>query len=744
MEENKNSNNESTSEPAQGSKKLLLNEEEVTRLSPEKLSEILLDKPLVKKRGFLIALEGNGDTAKKLASEINVINLHYTQLKDDYKRSQQEILDTLYFLEGNRKTSHAELKQKEKDYDDRIKTKLPLERAEIKTEVEQLQTKIFSILKAVGQRKENIVEDALDRLKKEMDKAGKINRDLQDDQNNGIEKEYLQDKEADAKKITFWNEILRNYKEKFDKVMFRLQYLAKDGINNQTASFLIFLGTISAIVSGWWFSLWTGPISTKGTSNIGENTSVKIFFLDNISRFLSHLSLWKIATGLTIYLLAVSLISWLCYSIQIRYGFITRSKRKKKDQPKKNPDTTEEIEVNLQEEDEILKLKMRTSNWWSLWLKMAPVIFAVMPLLAIVSGEAASGGPDDPNFNNLFSSLVNQFIGTCIAISFSTFTILYFSRVVENKYHDQENKSHKGGGMYYFGFLIFTLFIVCMLLYHYPIGFFADVRRIAILGFFVSCIAAGFSLGYGNLFRNLHENSEFLLQRIDIISNIIYRYSRPFRVNYTSNRWLRSRLYLLQQKIMDLIQNRQELAIAIAGGYDSTHKTKEIVQPQNNTIDERQDENSNQKKKKKFWEMILAILTYKKRVDNQERDEKRYDIIHNISAVEMKFYSEKAEELNELNAKIKELRNKIDKLEEEEFNYWRNGGTHRSIKDQIINHEKRIKRISFKIAEYQTQIIIEIERITSKETEEKTLIQEGYFTGIWFRDSSRINMTIEN
>lgn len=693
------------------------------------LSDLIPDRNLIKKRGFLISFEKSGDTKTLLDKEIAQTRTHYEALITAYRATQESRLKNLEEINERNIQLLKELDEKKEAYLEKLSTRNVTERTALVEEITGLNEQIFAVLADIGKLKEGVADRSLDELQAQLNKAIAINREVQDEQNNALAAEFTADQDWNTRRIAFFEKLLSTYQDHYALTAERLKLLMKDGINSQISGFLLFLGTVSSLVAGWWFSVWTGPLpQTRKEGIIVGNTDVKFFILNNLGKYLAAQTTRDIILWVTVYIIGVGAISLLCYKLLVRFGFMegVKARDKKKADSAAN-DTSGEIDIDLAKEDDILNARFKGQNWWSFWLKFAPFIAATVPVLAVLSRQAS---PDN-GFQNLFDSMINQFIGTCIAVSFSAFTILFFSRITENAYHAGQLAQKRSGFTFWFGFLIFALLIGGMFLYQTPM--ISDLRTVAIMGFLVSCIATGFSLGYGYLFRSLDENSEFLLARINFISSIIDHYSKPFRVNYTTNKWLRSRIYILQQKILDVIQNRQELAGAIAGGYDFEHLAKNKKAAKESSGEPAAPVVT---PTRSIFTVLLDLVRFKWLRDRERAAEaaEKHKIAHSMSDVDLRYFSEKSEQINQLNERLRELKLKDEKLAAEESDYQRNQGTWRSIRDQVSNMEQKKSNSANLLAKSRQQLLVETEKLERMKNEEVTLLTEGYYTGLWFKD----------
>jgi hypothetical protein len=714
----------------------------------QKISATVIDENIVKKRGFLLTLSTDPLPEELLAGELRQINEKYKTLLADFNanRSTREIQleATISLLE----IQDTEIKEKRQDYLTHLDS-LKQEETQLKARLQALHQQVVDLLGGLGKNKQEIVSKSLTHIQEELEQIMRVNNELQDHQNAELQKRYNRDKATFDQKINFWKDILNRHQEHYAEVTDRMKLLARDGINAQTAQFLVYLGGVSALVSGWWFSLWSGPASRQGlTDNVSGNTSVRFFFLDNIGRFLASYSPWVMFLMIMVYVVTVGLFSWACHRLLVRNGFIVDVRELRKKRDKKASEEQEDFEFDLEEQEKLLKAKIRSTAWWGLWLKLTPVILALVPLLGIIA-QQLSASTNSPTFQGLFDSLVNEFIGTSIAAMLAVFAIVFITRVSENRYHrkgkqgDQDERP--GFNIRYIGFIFFGLMILAMLLYHYPVLFFDDIRRVAIFGFIVSCLATAFSLGYGYIFNGMKNNADLLLFYIDTITSIIHYLSRPFQVNYTTNWSLKLRIYDLQQKMFDLVEGRVTLATNIAFGRQQSNVKKPFltVHTENGdytaeATDRKQDKKDSRNKKetapakpgffRRFYSTFRPVSYNPKSSSDEYLDE----LI--VSQADVAYFPEAAAILKELYHQLQEVRDRLAHIEQAREYHWRNLGIWNSLNDQLSYNRKKIEQRQQNLADLRQEALSEILQITQLEKKEITLLKEGYYTGLWFRE----------
>jgi|GEM_PF-3713887 len=720
-----------------------------------KLSGVELDENLIKKRGFLLTLSTDPTPDELLKKELTLISDRYTEILKELKEQQSEREAQLNAEIDILEQQDVSLRDKKDEYLQYLES-LNTEEAELKEKLKALHEQVAGVLRELGKAKQDVVGESLKQIQAELEQIMEINGDLQSTQNAELEKRYGRDKATFDQKISFWKDILSRHQEHYAEVADRMKLMARDGVNAQTAQFLVYLGGVAALVAGWWFSLWTGPAPSQDSgANVTGNTGVRFFFLDNIGKFLGGYPPGIMALIVVAYVVGVGFFSWLCHKLLVRNGFIVDIRELQKKHNKRAAEEQDDYEFDLEEQEKLLKAKVRSNAWWGLWLKLTPVILALVPLLGVISAEISHElqQKGDPNtFQGLFDSLVNEFIGTSIAVMLAVFAIVFLTRVSENRYHKNHNeeseKDRPGFNIRYIGFIFFGLMVLAMLLYHYPIPLFDDIRRVAIFGFVVSCLATSFSLGYGYIFNGLKNNADLLLFQIDTITSIIHYLSRPFQVNYTTNWSLKMRIYGLQQKMFDLVEGRTLLATDVAFGKEVSNVRKPVITVQTETGQTRSkstepEENLKKKKNKKndqaeeqakpgFFRRVYSWFQPTKFKPQSSSDEYLDELT--VSHTDLIYFPETATGLKELHHQMQEVRERLAQISEAREHRWRNLGTWHSIGDQIIYNRKKIDQQQQVLADNRQRALTESVLISRMEEKEATLLKEGYYTGLWFRN----------
>jgi hypothetical protein len=705
---------------------------------PEPLSDVPFDALEIKKRGFLLTLNATPDALleeaenkivaryQTILSEVGVQKKHRLEhLQEQYVRLQEKLTE----LKGKKEAYGLEVKN--------LKQELP----GIAAELEKIQAEIQVKLELLGKEKAGIVKTMLAHLQEEITEALSIYRQVQKEQNKELEAEYHRDKVVFEKKIKFWEKIRDGYQEQYDGVAARLRLLARDGINPAMAKFLLYLGGVSALVSGWWFSLWAGPGNSGGQhASISGNTSVNFFLVDNIARYLSAMGPWKMLLLVLFYVGTAGVLSWLCHLLLIKFGFVldVKALRKKKAE---NDDDRDEFRI---QEDKLLQLRIRSTSWWGLWLKIAPAIFCILPLLGLINTQVSQdsnaqklAGKGNPplTFQGLFDAEINQLMGTMMAVMFSVFVILFLTRIAENRYHARSSAANEDTArplpVFYIGFLLFALMILAMFLYHYPIPFFDDIRRIALFGFITSCLATGFSLAYGYIFGGLKNNSDTLLFYIDAVTGFIQQLSKPYQVNYTTNRRLRDRLYRFQQKVMNLIEGRHNLANRVAA---SGH-AEDIGETDNWDAAPPKDG------KAMVYRAALSFYSrYRHRLYNwfwRRRRRNAFDRqvmdASGINQDDLDYFPEISLQLAHLRQQLLPLEARRLNIQGTEESHLRNEGTTGHLQQQLDNLAAAILQLGETSVGIDLEYQREAELIVLRRESEITLLREGFHTGLWFK-----------
>ncbi|MGC4038714.1 MAG: hypothetical protein QM764_22310 [Chitinophagaceae bacterium] len=603
-----------------------------------------------------------------------------------------------------------EIKERRKEYEVYLKERETVKK-EIETKIETSCNELYELFSKLGHKKANIVSTQLESIKDEIFKILETYRAVAKDLNATNEEDFDKAENARKRNLAYAQQLETELKERRDKVMVRLKILSRDGVNPGNSRFLISTGWLAAFIAGWFFSVWAEPGST-----IRDSQNVKVFFIDNIGQWLAQYNWFYVLAGVALYAIAIGFVSWFCQKIL------------DKADPSRNLKRKEEHEFTFNSKDEnLLDFKVRGRNWWTFWLRLAPLLVVILPIIVMITLQinrdiAANKTPH--TFQELFNDFFINLMGSFIAVVLSVFMFVYLSRVSEPAYHKnaEEEKSSRGFKIFHLGFILYALMIGAMLYYHFVPGVEGQLKVIVITGFAASTLATAFSLAYGYIFRGLTENLVYYNRNLAYVSSQIETLSRPRRNSYTDSDRFDRYLEELQEKMFELIASRHRVA---------ENLTKGKARPNTVVLMPGQPQSSNGKG---FFYSIFHWRRKPKPAVQDSVEGEHFETGCSVSENEEFYFAEESKKIEALTARIKDDRGKIRSIESEMKAYWRNEEVWASLNSQLNNAEKELDEREKDLAVLKLSTALQIETVKTRTDQKKVWLSEGYYTGRWFRN----------
>lgn len=688
-----------------------------------------------KKKGFFSCIMENKNHQKaldKLLAEIqNQKELELVDIDTWFSVKIKSIEDRIEVFHEKLKS----VEQKRVKFEGELQS-LQNKRINIENEIKKLRDSLIGKLQKYGDSKENIINDRILEVSNEFNKIIQLHNEIQDKENLRL------NKPEEIEKIKIRKDFLQKIKNKYEllyeDIELRISYLTKVGISAELANTLIAMGAIGTIVSGWFFSIWTGPIPTKNIQgNIVDNSSVLFFIIKNFARFTKQYSFTKIIISISVFVFLIGLLSWLCYWLLIKFSFVKANKFETESDIGNN----NEFELDISNHDDFFKGQFKANSWFDFWLKIAPFV-ALMVILLTVLGRFE----DTQQFQQAYDSLVNQNFGTLISILISGLVFLYVTKIMEVRYVKREEANNKEYLLEYtpkmsweiiIVFILFFGMLMLLILYHSKMSFFHDERKVFIFGFLMSCLATGFCLSYGFRYKELISNYNETLLRLSKINSELQRNGRA--IDYLKNELFVNKIIEIQDKMLKMVEARSKLAITVIDGgykgkYDDNRGLGETNIDSDNEISE-QNENTNPISSFLFNFMfpVRSLGNYVKNIlfgsskKKERKDKKEIE----FTDFEKLYFPGISLEIEEIKSLIGEKNAELKEVDAELEGYWKEESTYRSIYSQQESIQRRIKKLTDRIltigAEFQKQ-----KNKTHEMYElQAVLLREGFNNGLW-------------
>lgn len=682
-----------------------------------------------KKKGFYYALSNpNRDRdLPKLLDEHNQILLE--RLQKLQERFEIKITAGKE-LHAKWEAIYQEKEQLKQRYEQEIwdkATNLPALRARMEETINEL----AQLAKQIGLLKDGLIEGRIKELQREINGIINLYQELEDKQNKKFEDEFKKEYTYNKVKLDRLTDAQKEANDSSREVKQRLSILKDAGINEKVSGLLIALGYISAFISGWFFDLWS---ELDGSSNTLTHSSVRFFLIDSIAKLTVRHSYIELIIGVFLYLVVIGGVSYGCYWLMQRLGFI--SKRKKIKQMKQDSNGNNELEnliLDLNDDDNLFHSRLRAHNWLALWLKATPILLFLFLTLAIVARYAFDTAKDP--FQELFNSYGNQFIGSLIAFLFAGLMILYIAKIIEPKHLKETSHQHGRGSAFYWEMslvlLSFLIMVGIMVLFKASSHGAKYGPTMAVSGFIVSVLSTGLILGYGYRFQGLQEMDASLEEQLDQIAWLRHRLSSPYHVSYLRFRNFQISMLKVQMAAQQLVENRNRVADEITGGSVYPVSTSNSSKDSKSEISKWTGHKS-QKGKHWFVDFLNGIKTFFADEKPLEAPKVNPSELHAVTETDKHYYPGFAAASKVTSKKIALLHDEIQEIEREQKDLLRNERTVRSLNDQRLHASKQVYHLSNKVAELQKSLDREKEKCAMRASIEANELQEGYFTGLWY------------
>lgn len=231
--------------------------------------------------------------------------------------------------------------------------------------------------------------------------------------------------------ISKYETLRESYIQRFEGLQEKVKALGGDGINMGTAYTLLSIGSATAGVAGYFFSIFSSYANYSGSDvfyyllrGVVEAIAISGPVAEKIYYFLGTLAV-------------ITLVGWGTDVLVKRMSFY----RKNEDDVGGHFFATE-----FKSEGLSYRFSTREKTWFILWLKILPLILVVGSLLMLISLKDINSVGSDTNsdkINALSASTEGLLIGTAIAMAMGGLYYLYLVKVAERRQERKEPGSIK-------------------------------------------------------------------------------------------------------------------------------------------------------------------------------------------------------------------------------------------------------------------------------------------------------------
>lgn len=360
-----------------------------------------------RKRGFYSAIQGKG--LNEVLNEVSSWFTKQTELKNVATNMR------ISYVEEQLNQIKVKIEEEKKKFTqvEIIENELIVEKTKHEETISKLDIKFQDLINSLGNAHKNLVEDRLKEVKNELNELVNIYKDIFDNK-LGHETEL---KTSVVQHRNLCDQLIEKNKKIYDTLSEKLEQIYLFGSSKISASFLLSVGLLSAVASGWFFAIFSD-------FNDLENQNWLFFTLNNtinyLSLYIQEYGQFNAGKGMVLYFLAILLItSTVIYISQLFLYKMT------------NDRSDVQFGVNLSpQQKHFFKLKIKSNSTLSFWFQILPWVFG-LGILFIVLAVGQSLGTETEQIGQLGERLSSQLIGSTIALLCTGLFFLYVVKIIE-------------------------------------------------------------------------------------------------------------------------------------------------------------------------------------------------------------------------------------------------------------------------------------------------------------------------
>lgn len=493
---------------------------------------------IIQQAGFQIACEEKEkeDKLKKRIEELQNAN----QLKTD--EISNLYLSAITKLEENIiviKDKLSLLKIKEDEQEDKIK-RSELKLSALMDEIDQIKKKLLEVRESFSISKQGLGQKMIADVEVELTNVFSLQKSIHRECQTLNEERYNVIKDSSRIIIEKLNATRAAYYERLKKIQEKIINLSENGITSRIAYILVWLGTVSAGVAGYFFAIFSQQANYSSQDALYfllKNTLQTVYNI-NAPLYLKILYLILIIVVITAF---SWLVDWLI-------------KKKTYYSEKKGIDN-HKFAYDLNISNMSYTVKVQNKTWVLLWLKIAPLALIVGIALIFLSQQ----DPAITNIDALSASTEGLLIGTAFAMGLASVIYLYVEKTIETR----QQKFRSFGKNWEIGIAIclFIVIIFAFSFYRSPENFNGQFPKgiFSMIGFLSASFLTAFSFAYGMRYFGLLEAASSTEDRINQLDADIWRLSFPAQLQFDVNSYFENLSQLQRALLNNLLKKGQAL-----------------------------------------------------------------------------------------------------------------------------------------------------------------------------------------
>ena len=592
----------------------------------------------------------------------------------DWFTGQKGIKDTA--TENRDKLAEAQIKElririeEEKAKLDRVpemEGELQEEKKQCELKIEKLSTEFQELTSSLGQANENLVKVRIEEAKSELnqivDTYKKVFNHKLGDENNL--------KTAMNQHVTICDEMIKSSRNTKSILQEKLDFLYQLGTNKISTSFLIMVGFLSSIASGWFFTIFL-------SRNDITNENWLFFVLNNIFNFLIGFIKEEgpALAGIFLSITLVVLLIVITFFIWIIEGLLSKIADDK---------STISLLLNIKpRSNNPIGLKVKANSTLAFWLRIVPWLLMI-GILFIILALGQYLGSDSDQIHKLGANISGQFIGTIIALLSAGVALVYISQINKpsllskaiNKDQNSIEEKPKLKRELKVAFIIgnsILVLVVLSQLFSSGIPHFSAFLSSIMFMLLVNLTAYTLSYGIGTkgVIRELLETESKILYLSELRE--AFSGSNPIQVWLEESEQFRDQFLIIQQELLLLIRTKNQSLNHLHNNRVRNWFSKLIRQNSHSFLTVGKL-NLAKKDQAQFYLRNFPELSYQiEETRNKINSEKRTleEIKKKLAELRDRysdFHKEVKSELRRLNFKLQEKLNKQIKIQEDKLKY---------------------------------------------------------------------------
>ncbi|MCB0533329.1 MAG: hypothetical protein KDD14_14095 [Saprospiraceae bacterium] len=561
---------------------------------------------------------------------------------------------------------------------------------------------------ALGKRKENLIEDAIMAIRRQMEALIENYQKVYADRYKINERTFEDNRPALEIKVEKFKQLRAAAENQWNRIVQKMLGLQLDGVNPFIARWLFYLGIGIATVCGAYF------FSIFALSKELNDENISFFFLSGLLFFIQNLfpsdlgigwRFFYLFAGLASLILIISGISFFCWKLLGKANL-----------PEANTTSTSEQKFDFEAGAEgklALELQARSTNFYQFWLQVIPiVVIAGIALFVVFLGLQFQNENSAEALRRLDISLTGATIGALLTLMVAGISYLYIIKIVELRADNDEGPQP---GYYINIELIITALFFVGATFSLFLLQAKENQQIILIEYLALVLSNGFLLGYALRIKGLFSTQRFLENRILTLSNAIRDNSRPRTLNFTSqeDRNFRKAYFKIQKELFHLMLLKTQLGNTALGGQNANKDVQKALK----------------KRGWRWWQRPFNLRRQRPVIADA-----RLADADLLTEWEARLYPENHAEIREITEKLKRARarfqetaEQITLLKEERTPYCT------ALKDNIRRLEDSldgIKRAWEKILFHKARELTALHTLSDSIQAD---IREGYNLGVWFR-----------